>query len=67
MSTPAQLGNGWFKSSRSNGNSGNCLACKYGAAVGVMDTKNPEGPKLAVSRSAWRSFLAAVASGEFER
>jgi hypothetical protein len=67
VSTPTQLGDGWFKSSRSNGNSGNCLACKYSETVGVMDTKHPEGPKLTVSRPVWRSFLAAAGAGEFDR
>ncbi|WNM36399.1 DUF397 domain-containing protein [Streptomyces sp. Li-HN-5-11] len=32
----------------------------FPAAVPVRDSKNPDGPVVVVSRSAWTAFLGAV-------
>jgi hypothetical protein len=51
----------WRKSSYSgsNGNSG-CIEVAFGAAVGVRDSKNVEGPRLAFEADQWHAFLARV-------
>jgi len=49
----------WLKSSRSNGNGGNnCVEVAFGdAEIGVRDSKNPNGPVLCFTSSAWESFV----------
>jgi hypothetical protein len=52
---PAQ----WRKSSYSNGTGGECVeVADLHAAVGVRDSKQPRGPRIAVRRSAWAGFVA---------
>jgi hypothetical protein len=48
----------WRKSSRSgSGSNGACVeVALVSAAVGVRDSKNPEGGHLVFSDSAWRVF-----------
>jgi hypothetical protein len=52
----------WRKSSRSGGNGGNCVevARNLPGVVAVRDSKDPEGPKLALSPASWQSFTANV-------
>ncbi|MGX7669039.1 DUF397 domain-containing protein [Plantactinospora sp. DSM 117369] len=52
----------WRKSTRSNGHSGNCVevADNLPGLVGVRDSKDPAGPALLFSASAWRSFVGQV-------
>ncbi|WP_081915322.1 DUF397 domain-containing protein [Saccharothrix sp. NRRL B-16314] len=39
----------------------NCVEVAHGErVVGLRDSKNPEGHRLAVSPQAWRSFLTTV-------
>ncbi len=58
----------WRKSSRSNGSGGNCVEVAAVAdVVGVRDSKDPDGPVLTFAAAQWRSFLAAVRAGEFDR
>ncbi|MFE5757745.1 DUF397 domain-containing protein [Streptomyces massasporeus] len=50
----------WFKSSYSSGNDGNScveLAVTPGT-VHVRDSKDAEGPRLAITPSAWADFVA---------
>ena len=50
----------WFKSSYSSGTDGNScveLALAPGT-VHVRDSKNVEGPRLALTRGAWADFVA---------
>ncbi|MFD9391511.1 DUF397 domain-containing protein [Streptomyces sp. NPDC060000] len=54
----------WFKSSYSSGNDGNScveLAVTPGA-VHVRDSKNADGPRLALRPDAWTAFMT-YASG----
>ncbi|GLY24339.1 DUF397 domain-containing protein [Micromonospora sp. NBRC 101691] len=53
----------WRKSTRSSGNGGNCVevADNLSDVVGVRDSKDPDGPALAFSPTAWRVFVARVA------
>ncbi|WP_455357500.1 DUF397 domain-containing protein [Streptomyces sp. SYSU K217416] len=48
----------WRKSSYSNASGGECVevaACPH--TVHVRDSKNPEGPALALPPGAWTAFL----------
>ncbi|MET9383441.1 DUF397 domain-containing protein [Streptomyces sp. NPDC002928] len=52
----------WFTSSYSNGAGGECVECALmedGAVV--RDSKDSEGPVVAVRSRAWRSFVAGLA------
>jgi hypothetical protein len=51
----------WTKSSYSAGNNNDCVevAATPGTdTVLVRDSKNPEGPRLALTPAAWTSFLS---------
>ena len=51
----------WRKSSRSNRQGGNCVeVAALPDRVMVRDSKDPEGPRLAVSPAEWRSFLRSL-------
>ncbi|MEU4116339.1 DUF397 domain-containing protein [Kitasatospora sp. NPDC028055] len=55
----------WRKSSASNPND-NCV--EFGqlvSSVAVRDSKDPHGPALAFSPSAWQSFIAGIRSDDF--
>ncbi|GAA2685233.1 DUF397 domain-containing protein [Streptomyces lunalinharesii] len=57
---------GWFKSSYSGGNQGNCLEVARGhAIIPVRDSKRPTGPALTFSPTTWSAFVSAVRCGEF--
>ncbi|MFG2191732.1 DUF397 domain-containing protein [Streptomyces sp. NPDC048639] len=57
----------WRKSSHSNGDGGECVEVADGCpgVVPVRDSKNPHGPHLAFTNSAWTAFVSGVKSGEF--
>ena len=58
---------GWRKSSYSNGGQqGSCveLARNLPGIVAVRDSKDPDGPVLAVAPAEWRDFLADVKAGQ---
>ena len=54
----------WRKSTYSN-NGGSCVEVARGMpdVVAVRDSKDPDGPKLAFTSSAWRRFAGRVRSG----
>ncbi|MFE2725688.1 DUF397 domain-containing protein [Kitasatospora sp. NPDC059327] len=56
----------WRKSTFSGGEGGNCVEVAYGdpGAVPVRDSKDPQGPALTFTADAWRSFLAALRTGD---
>lgn len=56
---------GWQKSSYS-GNGGNCVevARIMPGAVGVRDSKDPQGPVLVFTPDEWQAFAASVKAGE---
>ncbi|MEW2065461.1 DUF397 domain-containing protein [Streptomyces sp. NPDC007346] len=57
---------GWFKSSYSGGNQGECLEVAGGhTTVPVRDSKTPTGPTLTFSSQGWSQFVAAVKHDEF--
>lgn len=48
----------WRKSSYSGTDGqGDCVEVAFGGTVAVRDSKNPAGPILTVSPTAWRAFL----------
>ncbi|MGW1200574.1 DUF397 domain-containing protein [Streptomyces sp. NPDC002536] len=62
---------GWFKSSYSGGNEGQCLEFARNLAavsgtVPVRDSKRPRGAALAVPAPAWAAFVAALQEGTFQ-
>ncbi|MEU7642467.1 DUF397 domain-containing protein [Streptomyces sp. NPDC039016] len=57
---------GWYKSSHSGGDQGECLEVARGhATIPVRDSKRPTGPALTFSPASWSAFVTAVSRGEF--
>ncbi|MER6754672.1 DUF397 domain-containing protein [Micromonospora echinofusca] len=52
----------WRKSSRSSTNGGACVevADNVPGVVGVRDSKDPTGPALTFTPTAWRAFVARL-------
>ncbi|MDT7711739.1 MAG: hypothetical protein QOG46_428 [Pseudonocardiales bacterium] len=64
---PNLTGAQWRKSSYSNGNGGDCVeVADLPRGRAVRDSKNPTGPALTVTATAWRVFTTAARSGEFD-
>jgi hypothetical protein len=57
----------WRKGSRSGGN-GNCVevAVNLTGAVAVRDSKNPLGPVLVLTPTAWRALVTRVEDGQLD-
>ncbi|MFF5401404.1 DUF397 domain-containing protein [Streptomyces misionensis] len=55
----------WFKSSHSAGNDGNsCVEPAVSpGTVHVRDSKNTEGPRLALTPGAWARFVSYASAG----
>ena len=54
----------WRRSSRSTATS-NCVeVAAAGPAVGVRDSKDPDGPVLVLPAAAWTHFVAAIRSDQ---
>lgn len=55
----------WRKSSYSGGNGGECVevAVLLDQSRAVRDSKDPEGPKLMFTPTAWRAFAEDVRDG----
>ncbi|MFD7713307.1 DUF397 domain-containing protein [Streptomyces sp. NPDC059785] len=52
----------WFKSSYSGSEGDDCVEVAHGpGVVNVRDSKAEEGPRFAVSPSAWGDFLGHLA------
>ncbi|MFD0850978.1 DUF397 domain-containing protein [Actinomadura adrarensis] len=57
----------WRKSSRSDQYGGNCVElAKLASMVAVRDSKDPDGPRLAFSATAWDAFARRVEAGEHD-
>jgi uncharacterized protein DUF397 len=52
----------WRKSSYSASNGGDCVevAAALPAAIAVRDSKDPDGPKLIFTRTAWAAFTETI-------
>jgi hypothetical protein len=57
----------WHKASYS-ANAGNCVevARNLPGLVAVRDSKDPAGPALIFTPAEWRTFTAAVQTGDFD-
>lgn len=56
----------WRKSTRSNG-SGDCVeVAELSDSIGVRDSKDPDGPVLRFTRSAWDAFIREAHDGKFD-
>lgn len=51
----------WRKSSHSDHSGGECIeVADFATVIGVRDSKDPDGPQLAFSTKAWRTFTRRV-------
>ncbi len=50
----------WKKSSRSYGNGACVETARLASAIGVRDSKNPDGPALFFTPVEWAAFMAGV-------
>jgi hypothetical protein len=56
----------WYKSRRSQGDSG-CVECAFlDGLVGMRDTKDRSGPFLVFGNASWGAFIAGVKCGDFD-
>ncbi|MCG6493064.1 DUF397 domain-containing protein [Kitasatospora sp. A2-31] len=57
----------WRKSTYSNGE-GDCIEVADGlpGILPVRDSKDPDGPALTFTTSAWQAFIAAIRNGELK-
>ncbi|MGI5375147.1 DUF397 domain-containing protein [Streptomyces sp. CA-251387] len=54
----------WFKSSYSSGGDGDCVEVALTpATIHVRDSKDNQGPHLALSPTAWADFLTHACGG----
>jgi hypothetical protein len=54
----------WFKSSHSGSNNNDCIEVAVApGAVHVRDSKDVQGPQLALTATAWSDFVAYTAAG----
>jgi hypothetical protein len=54
----------WRKSSYSGDNGGNFVEVgTAGLAVGIRDSKDPDGPRLAFAADTWTAFAEQVKTG----
>jgi hypothetical protein len=65
-SVPTTLGElSWRVARRCNG--GNCVRiASTGEMIVIGDSKNPDGPVLAYSRSEFKAFAEGIRQGEFD-
>jgi hypothetical protein len=58
----------WRKSSYSTSQGGGCVEIAQfpAAAIGVRDSKDPEGPNLLFTADEWRAFVAGMKAGQFD-
>ncbi len=69
MNTPDLTYATWVKSSRSDGNGGQCVevAGNLPGIVAVRDSKDANGPVLSFTPAEWNAFILGAKDGEFDR
>ncbi|MGI5425956.1 DUF397 domain-containing protein [Streptomyces sp. CA-179760] len=64
MVTSERAITGWYKSSYSGGDQGECLeVARCHTRIPVRDSKSTPGPTLTFSPAGWTTFVAAVKDG----
>jgi hypothetical protein len=53
----------WRKSTYSNGQASCVEAASQPGTVGIRDSKNPDGPRLAIPAAGWRAFIRTLKDG----
>jgi hypothetical protein len=68
MNTPDLSRAIWRKSTRSDGNGGNCVEVAHNlpGIVAVRDSKVRSGPALIFTPDGWSALLDGVKTGEFD-
>jgi hypothetical protein len=67
MKTPDLTHAVWRKSSRSDGNNGQCVeVANFDAGVAVRDSKDKTGPALVFTPAEWDAFIEGAKDGEFD-
>ncbi|SNS48970.1 DUF397 domain-containing protein [Actinomadura mexicana] len=67
MNLPNPTGLQWRKASRSDHHGGACIEVASAApAVGVRDSKDPDGPILIFAATEWRTFVRRVKDREHD-
>jgi hypothetical protein len=57
----------WRKSTRSSGQGGDCVEVSgLPGVVAVRDSKNPDGPKLALTAAEWAAFTNDIKTNTFD-
>jgi len=57
----------WRKASKSTSEGGACVeVADLSGRIGVRDSKDPSGPKLALTPDAWRSLRESIADGRYD-
>ena len=56
----------WRKSRRSSGNGANCVEVARDRRMLVRDSKDPDGPRLALAATTWARFVADVKAGRHD-
>ncbi|MFI6452153.1 DUF397 domain-containing protein [Streptosporangium amethystogenes] len=57
----------WWKSSRSQGTTDNCVEVAFASGlVAVRDSKDPGGAVLSFSSNGWAAFLRCIKAGDFD-
>lgn len=56
----------WRRSTHSNNDGGMCVEVDDARPGRVRDSKDPDGPRLTFSPTAWQSFITAVRTGELD-
>jgi hypothetical protein len=56
----------WHKSSYSNGRAECVEIAAVAGSIATRDSKDPSGPALVFSASAWEAFVGGVSRGDFE-
>ncbi|WP_442906034.1 DUF397 domain-containing protein [Kitasatospora sp. NBC_00458] len=55
----------WRKSSYSGGSGASCVEVDDASPGRVRDSKDPDGPDLTFTPTAWQAFIDSVRAGEF--
>jgi len=55
----------WVKSSYSNAQGGDCIEVDTHRPGTVRDSKDPDGPRLRFTPTAWAAFVSSAVAGRF--